>query len=123
MNTFSRVASARFDRSGTPTFAASSLATPTRQRTRQVYVAQDLPDACAMANRCSLLISDAAVLLGVSRRTVYYRIRSGRLETIRTKGGTQRVLLESLERLLRSEQLARAGQGVSPEDSASAQRP
>lgn len=86
-------------------------------------MAQDLPDAGAMANRCSLLIGDAAVLLGVSRRTVYYRIRSGRLDTIRTKGGTQRVLLESLERLLRSEQLSRAGQGVTPENSVSAQRP
>lgn len=51
----------------------------------------------------SLLIEDAAVLLGVSRRTVYYRIRQGRLETMRTLCGSQRVLLVSIERLLRQE--------------------
>ena len=48
----------------------------------------------------SLLIEDAALVLGVSRRTVYYRIREGRLETLRTRGGSQRVLLSSIERLL-----------------------
>jgi len=48
----------------------------------------------------TLLIEDAAMLLGVSRRTVYYRIRDGRLETMRTRGGSQRVLLASIERLL-----------------------
>ena len=53
--------------------------------------------------RRSLLIDDAAVLLGVSRRTVYYRIRQGRLETVRTLGGSQRVLLGSIERLLRQQ--------------------
>lgn len=50
--------------------------------------------------RRSLLIDDAAVLLGVSRRTVYYRIREGQLETVRTLGGSQRVLLGSIEQLL-----------------------
>ena len=50
-----------------------------------------------------MLIEDAAVLLGVSRRTVYYRIRQGRLETMRTLCGSQRVLLVSIERLLRQE--------------------
>ena len=49
----------------------------------------------------SLLIEDAAIVLGVSRRTVYYRIRERRLETVRTRGGSQRVLLSSIERLLR----------------------
>lgn len=53
--------------------------------------------------RRSLLIEDAAMLLGVSRRTVYYRIRQGRLDTVRTIGGSQRVLLVSIERLLRQE--------------------
>ena len=53
--------------------------------------------------RRSLLIEDAAVLLGVSRRTVYYRIREGRLDTVRTLCGSQRVLLASIERLLREE--------------------
>ena len=49
----------------------------------------------------SLLIDDAAMALGVSRRTVYYRIREGRLRTIRTRCGSQRVLLSSIEELRR----------------------
>ena len=44
----------------------------------------------------SVSIDQAALLLNVSRRTVYYRIREGRLQTIRTLGGSQRVLLESM---------------------------
>jgi excisionase family DNA binding protein len=51
----------------------------------------------------SFLVKDAAALLGVSRRTVYYRIRDGRLRTVRTIGGSQRVLLESIEALLREQ--------------------
>jgi excisionase family DNA binding protein len=45
----------------------------------------------------SVTIDQAAQLLGVSRRTVYYRIREGRLRTIRTLGGSQRVLMESVQ--------------------------
>jgi excisionase family DNA binding protein len=44
----------------------------------------------------SLLVDHAAQLLGVSRRTVYYRIREGRLRTMRTRCGSQRVLMESI---------------------------
>lgn len=44
----------------------------------------------------SVTIDQAAQLLGISRRTVYYRIREGRLRTIRTLGGSQRVLVESV---------------------------
>ena len=44
----------------------------------------------------SVSIDRAANLLNVSRRTVYNRIREGRLHTIRTLGGSQRVLVESL---------------------------
>ena len=51
----------------------------------------------------SVLIPDAAELLGVSRRTVYYRIRAGTLKTVRTRGGSQRVLMESIEAALRAE--------------------
>lgn len=43
---------------------------------------------------CSLM--RAAELLGVSKRTIYNRIQSGRLQTIRTLNGSQRVLRESL---------------------------
>lgn len=47
----------------------------------------------------SVSIEQAAQILGVSRRTVYYRIRDGRLRTIRTIGGSQRVLLDSVDEL------------------------
>ncbi len=59
----------------------------------------------------SLLINAAAALLGVSRRTVYYRIQEGRLKTIRTRCGSQRVLCSSIEALLREPRTA-AGHGV-----------
>jgi excisionase family DNA binding protein len=44
----------------------------------------------------SVTIERAAEILGVSRRTVYYRISEGVLQTIRTRGGSQRVVVESL---------------------------
>lgn len=44
----------------------------------------------------SVSLDDAATLLGVSRRTIYNRIREGRLRTIRTLGGSQRVLIVSM---------------------------
>jgi len=47
----------------------------------------------------SVSIEQAAQLLAVSRRTVYYRIRDGRLRTIRTLGGSQRVLMNSVEEM------------------------
>jgi excisionase family DNA binding protein len=47
----------------------------------------------------SVSIDQAAQLLQVSRRTIYNRIRDGRLVTIRTIGGSQRVLVESLNEL------------------------
>ena len=45
----------------------------------------------------SVSLDHAAQLLGVSRRTIYNRIRDGRLQTIRTVGGSQRVLLDSVK--------------------------
>lgn len=51
----------------------------------------------------SVLIDQAMEMLGVSKRTVYYRIRQGRLQTIRTRGGSQRVLLASIHDLVRSQ--------------------
>ena len=47
----------------------------------------------------SVSIDQAASLLKLSRRTIYNRIRDGRLQTIRTIGGSQRVLVESLQDL------------------------
>lgn len=44
----------------------------------------------------SVSLDQAAALLGVSRRTVYNRIKDGRLQTVRTLGGSQRVVVESL---------------------------
>ena len=45
----------------------------------------------------SVTIDEAAARLHVSRRTIYNRIRDGKLQTIRTIGGSQRVLVTSLE--------------------------
>ena len=59
----------------------------------------------------SLLIDQAAQRLGVSRRTVYYRIHEGRLQTIRTRCGSQRVLVVSVEALLRQ---GRVHRGAAP---------
>jgi excisionase family DNA binding protein len=50
----------------------------------------------------SVSLDHAAELLGVSRRTIYNRIREGRLQTIRTLGGSQRVLLDSVEDMRRN---------------------
>jgi excisionase family DNA binding protein len=47
----------------------------------------------------SVSIDQAARLLNVSRRTIYNRIREGRLRTVRTLGGSQRVLVDSLQEL------------------------
>jgi excisionase family DNA binding protein len=47
----------------------------------------------------SVSIDQAARLLNVSRRTIYNRIREGRLRTVRTIGGSQRVLVDSLHDL------------------------
>ena len=47
----------------------------------------------------SVSLDHAAQLLKVSRRTIYNRIREGRLQTIRTLGGSQRVLLDSVASL------------------------
>lgn len=44
----------------------------------------------------SVSLGHAAEMLNVSIRTVYYWIREGRLRTIRTLNGSQRVLVESM---------------------------
>ena len=63
----------------------------------------------AWTDERSLLIDDAARSLGVSRRTVYYWIRDGRLRTIRTRGGSQRVLCSSIDAWARVREVADAG--------------
>jgi excisionase family DNA binding protein len=47
----------------------------------------------------SVLIEQAMQMLGVSRRTVYYWIRQGRLRTVRTRLGSQRVLVDSIREM------------------------
>ncbi len=42
----------------------------------------------------SVSLDHAAERLGVSRRTIYNWIREGRLQTIRTLGGSQRVVID-----------------------------
>ena len=44
----------------------------------------------------SLSMAQASEALGVSRRTLYYWIKDGRLRTVRTSLGSQRVLLASV---------------------------
>lgn len=61
-------------------------------------MAEFLRDADSMPR--SVLVDQAAAMLGLSRRTVYYRIRAGKLTTLRTRCGSQRVLIASIERLL-----------------------
>ena len=69
-----------------------------RRRVSQVSIeANDLNPEPRLGR--SVSIDQAAALLNVSRRTVYNRIRDGRLQTIRTLGGSQRVLVESLYEL------------------------
>src|SRR5262249_5014969 len=60
----------------------------------------------------SVLIPHAAELLGVSRRTVYYRIRAGTLKIVRTLGGPHGVLMERIEAALRAERGRRKRHGA-----------
>ncbi len=59
----------------------------------------------------SLSVAQACTALHVSRRTVYYLIKSGRVATVRTPLGSQRVLVDSLKamRLQRVAQAADRG--------------
>ena len=66
----------------------------------------------------SVFVEGAAALLGVSRRTVYYRIREGRLRTFRTRCGSRRILIESIEALLREQAAKRAARASGSESQA-----
>jgi excisionase family DNA binding protein len=71
--------------------AASHLSAKTSTPSPGMRIAS----ASAMGMR-SVFVDEAAALLKMSRRTVYYRIREGRLQTIRTPGGSQRILMASI---------------------------
>jgi excisionase family DNA binding protein len=58
--------------------------------------------ALARLTSRTVLIDQACETLGVSRRTVYYWISAGRLNTVRTLGGSQRILTEDLLRVVRT---------------------
>jgi excisionase family DNA binding protein len=62
----------------------------------------------------SVLIDRACELLGVSRRKVYYLIREGRLRTIRTRCGSQRILLASIADVLAAGRHHASRQGAAP---------
>ena len=49
----------------------------------------ELPRSLSMVKTCKVL--------GISRRTAYYWIQNGRLQTTRTPLGSQRVLMDSLK--------------------------
>ncbi len=70
----------------------------------QIMTSDHVPVESARDHRIgrSVSLDHAAEMLGVSRRTIYNRIRQGRLQTIRTIGGSQRVLLEGVIRSARN---------------------
>ena len=60
----------------------------------------------------TVFVDHAAEILGVSRRTVYYWIRDGKLRTVRKPNGSQRVLIVSIETQLQEEVASRALAGM-----------
>jgi len=65
--------------------------------TPHLSISSTSPDRLEPRPGRSVSLTQAAELLGVSRRTIYNRIREGRLQTIRTLNGSQRVLFESVQ--------------------------
>jgi excisionase family DNA binding protein len=77
--------------------SGTGRAFPVRVHSSQTdYTHSPAPQASEPRIGRSVSLDHAAELLGVSRRTIYNRIRSGGLQTIRTVGGSQRVLLDSV---------------------------
>jgi serine protease AprX len=62
----------------------------------------------------SVSLKEASRLLDVSRRTIYTRIKTGALLTVRTIGGSQRVLVESISRTNQVAALAQASKDAAP---------
>ena len=50
------------------------------------------------ADRKTISINKASVLVGVSRRTIYNWIASGKVEYVRTAGGSVRIFVDTLWR-------------------------
>ncbi len=65
----------------------------------------------------TVLINRAAELMSVSRRTIYNWIQSGKIATVRTAAGTQRVVTESLWRIPTDSLSAQTNTGDSPQAS------
>ena len=61
-------------------------------------VAPNQPGVPESPDSRSVSLAQACAALRKSRRTVYYLIKDGRLRTIRTRLGSQRVLVDSLKR-------------------------
>lgn len=74
---------------------------PVRRRSVPVRQRPDHPTRIGHTIPRTLLIADAARVMGVSRRTVYYRIREGHLASIKTRCGSRRVIVQSWQSLLR----------------------
>ena len=49
-----------------------------------------------LINRPTVSIREAGVIAGVSRRTIYNWLRDGRLEWVRTAGGSARIFVDTL---------------------------
>ena len=84
-----------------------------------VYQRNSTPSEQVSAPRIgrSVSIDRAAELLGCSRRTVYNLISGGWLETVRTLGRSQRVTIESLERVAnRSTRYFTSSRGFGPRE-------
>ena len=81
-----------------PALGAGIAIRPATPRRINGFGRADFRTAASRATyRPQRLLDHAADLLGVSRRTIYNRIRDGRLLTVRTIGGSQRVLIDSVE--------------------------
>ncbi|MBS1819019.1 MAG: helix-turn-helix domain-containing protein [Acidobacteria bacterium] len=70
-----------------------------------------MAQAAWLAKR-TLRVDEAAAVLGVSRRTVYYWIRAGRLEAERGEPRSQRVLSASVARARQAAVVERLGPAV-----------
>ena len=58
----------------------------------------DIPEQHMMIERKTISIMKACELVGVSRRTIYNWIASGKIEYVRTAGGSVRIFVDTLWR-------------------------